>query len=266
MTTETKQNRFLFDFLLHLADTNLVLAQNLSSWCGHGPILEQDIALTNIALDLLGQSQYYYDLATLVDVQSRDADRLAMLRRESEYRNLLLVEMPNGHFGDTIMRQYLYDTYHELLLEQLKSCNIPSLAAIAEKALKEVQYHIKWSRDWVVTLGDGTQESHQRMKDAFNALWPYALEAFEPSGYQVGLRDLNLIVINWTELKKRYLKRLEETFEEASLFDALERVKQASTQSDIHQKGGKQGRHTENLGFILTELQYMQRSYPGLEW
>src|SRR5690554_4541533 len=181
------EKQHLIDFVLHQADTNLILGQRLSEWCGVGPVLEQDIALANIALDLLGQASNYYQYAAELGVNNESEDTLAMLRTEREYKNLLLVEQPNGHFGDTVARQFFFDAYHCLLLEQLLTVDDSRLRGIAEKSLLEARYHLRWSSEWMIRLGDGTEESHLRMKDALDRILPYVGELFLPASYQTAL-------------------------------------------------------------------------------
>jgi len=239
----------LFDFTLHLADTTLILSQRNSEWCGHGPILEQDIAITNISLDLLGQARNFYQYAATLIGGEFNEDSLAYLRKEREFKNLLLVEQPNGDWGQTILRQYLYSQFQYLLYEQLQQGPDEQLAAIAAKALKETAYHVRWSSEWVIRLGDGTNESYERMLKAIDELWRYTGEMFEKAPYET-LVDVSLLKNDW-------LQKVSHIFSEASL-PVPEKV--------FMQSGGKTGTHTEHLGFILAELQYMQRTYPGAEW
>lgn len=248
----------LRNFVLHQADNSLILAQRLCAWCGHGPILEQDIALSNIALDLLGQAHNYYDYAAVLTGGGATADSLAMLRTEQEYKNLLLVELPNEDFGQTVARQFFFDAYHVLLLEQINGlAQDLMLRAIAEKSLKEAKYHLRWSSEWMIRLGDGTDESHRRMQNAVDFLLPYVGEFFLLADYQQELitdgamgdpRDFQPA---WNAQVKAILK-------EACL--------EADLQQTYVHRGGKQGVHTEHMGYLLAELQYMQRAYPGLEW
>lgn len=255
--TVYQNNQNYIDFILHLADTNLILAQRLAELCGHGPILEQDIAITNISLDLLGQTSNYYEYAAEMIGNGATEDTLAMLREEREYKNLLLVELPNGHFGDTVARQFFYDTYHVMLLEQLLKAKDLKLQSIAEKSLKEVKYHAKWSSEWMIRLGDGTQESHDKIQQSVNDILPYVNEAFIPASYQKALIEEGLID-DTADFKAAWLAKVNEILEEATLTADIENA--------FAQKGGKEGVHTEHLGYILTELQYMQRTYPNLQW
>ncbi len=256
-TTVYQNNQNYIDFILHLADTNLILAQRLCEWCGHGPILEQDIAMSNMALDLLGQTSNYYDYAAEMIGNGATEDTLAMLREEREYKNLLLVEQPNGHFGDTVARQFFYDSYHVLLLEQLATIKDLKLQSIVEKSLKEVKYHLKWSSEWMIRLGDGTQESHDKIQKSVDDILPYVKEAFDNAPYQQALIEAELIP-NAQDFKTKWLANVNDILTEATIV--------ADVEGAFVQKGGKVGVHTEYLGYILTELQYMQRTYPNSKW
>ena len=241
----------LINYTLHLADTNLILAQRNAEWCGHGPILEQDIAITNISLDLLGQSRNFYQYAATLIGNDATEDSLAYLRTEREFKNCLLVEQPNNDWGQTILRQFFFSAYQFLLYEKLQHTNDEQLAAIAAKALKEVTYHLRWSSEWVVRLGDGTEESHQRMLTAIDELWRYTGELFVAADYEAAAGfEIAL-------LKDEWMKKVSHVFEEATL---------PVPEKAFMQTGGKTGTHTEHLGYILTELQYLQRTYPGAEW
>lgn len=246
-----QMNSLLIDYTLHLADNALIIAQKNSEWCGHGPILEQDIAITNISLDLLGQSRNFYQYAALLTGGDADEDKLAYLRTEREFKNCLLVEQSNGDWAQTILRQFFFSTYQFLLYEKLQNSNDEQIAAIAAKALKEVTYHLRWSSEWVIRLGDGTAESHQRMVKAIDELWRYTGELFVAAEYEMEAGfDVGLLKDDW-------MKKIIAVFDEATL-PVPEKV--------FMQTGGKTGVHTEHLGFILTELQYLQRTYPGAGW
>jgi len=257
-------NNFFTDYILHLADTTLILAQRNTEWCGHGPVLEQDIAITNISLDLIGQSRNFYQYAALLINQSTnqpinrltDEDQLAYLRKEREFKNLLLVEQPNGDWGQTILRQYLFSQYQYLLFEQLQNSKDDQLAAITAKALKEIKYHLRWSSEWVIRLGDGTDESHSRMLKAIDELWYYTGEMFINAPYEVQCTAEGFGFDN-SLLKADWLQKVKHVFEEATL-PIPEKV--------FMQTGGKDGIHTEHLGYILAELQYVQRAYPNSTW
>jgi len=240
----------LTDYILYLADTTLILSQRNSEWCGHGPILEQDIAITNISLDLLGQSRNFYQFAATL-IGNTDEDKLAYLRPEREFKNLLLAEQPNGDWGQTILRQFLFSQYQYVLFQQLQNSKDEQVVAIVTKALKEIAYHVRWSSEWVIRLGDGTAESHQRMIKAIDELWPYTGEMFMAADYE------KTMAIDFALLKKEWNEKVKYIFDEATLV-IPEKV--------FMQSGGKTGTHTEHLGYILTELQYMQRAYPNSEW
>ena len=237
------------DYILHLADTTLILSQRNAEWCGHGPILEQDIAITNISLDLLGQSRNFYQYAATLIGKDTTEDSLAYLRKEREFKNLLLVEQPNGDWGQTVLRQYLFSQFQYLLFEKLQHNSDKQLAAIAAKSIKETTYHVRWSGEWVIRLGDGTEESHNRMLKAIDELWRYTGEMFEPAGYET--------IVDVSLLKNDWLQKTKTVFAEAAL---------PVPSATFMQTGGKNGNHTEHLGYTLTELQYMQRTYPGAQW
>lgn len=244
-------DNFLVNYTLHLADSNLILAQRNAEWCGHGPILEQDIAITNISLDLLGQSRNFYQYAANLIGGEATEDSLAYLRTEREFKNCLLVEQPNGDWGQTILRQFFFSAYQFLLYEKLQKHKDEQIAAIAAKALKEVTYHVRWSSEWVIRLGDGTEESHQRMLKAIDELWRYTGELFMAADYE---KESGIDVAS---LQGEWMKKITSVFDEATL---------SVPEKTFMQSGGKTGVHTEHLGFILTELQYLQRTYPGAEW
>ena len=244
----------LIDYTLQLADNALILAQRNAEYCGHGPILEQDIAITNISLDLLGQARNFYQYAAeLINQQGNNTteDSIDYLRTEREFKNSLLVEQPNGDWGQTILRQFFFSTYQFLLYEKLQTNKDEQIAAIAAKAIKEVRYHLRWSSEWVIRLGDGTKESHQRMLSAIEELWRYTGELFMPAEYEKEAGFDTLV------LKESWMKKIAPVFEEATL---------PIPENVFMQSGGKTGIHTEHLGYILTELQYLQRTYPGAEW
>ena len=239
----------LIDYVLHLADTSLILGQRNAEWCGHGPVLEQDIAITNISLDLIGQARNFYQYAATLIGDRATEDTLAYLRKEREFKNLLLVEQPNGDWGQTILRQFFLSQHQHLLFQQLQNCNDKQIAAIAEKSLKEVTYHLRWSSEWVIRLGDGTEESHQRMQKAIDELWRYTGEMFETAAYET--------LVDLPGIKEAWMNKVKEIFLGATL---------PVPQKVFMQTGGKEGKHTEHLGYILTDLQYMQRAYPNSEW
>jgi len=246
----------LLHYVLQLADTSLMLAHRLSEWCGHGPILEQDLAMANIALDLLGEARSYYQYAAELEGQGRTEDDLAYLRSAVEYRNPLLAEQPNGDFADTATRQFLFDNFHYHLLQQLQTSPDERLAAIAEKSWKEAAYHLKWSSEWIIRLGDGTAESRQRLDKALANLWRYSGELTIPTASELNLQALGIIP-EYAGLQASMNAHVAKVFAEATL---------PLPAATYMQRGGKEGRHSEHLGYILTELQYMQRTYPGLTW
>ncbi|MDU0371574.1 1,2-phenylacetyl-CoA epoxidase subunit PaaC [Hymenobacter endophyticus] len=254
VTPELRQQ--LFEYVLQLADTSLILAHRLSEWCGHGPVLEQDLALANISLDLLGEARSYYQYAAELEGQGRTEDDLAYLRTAVEYRNVLLAEQPNGDFAHTIVRQFIYDAFHYYLLQQLQVGPDRQLAAIAEKSVKEAAYHIKWSSEWVIRLGDGTEESRRRVEAAIQALWRYSGELTTPSPTEQVLQAAGFGP-DYAAVQAQVDQHVTRVFAEATL---------PVLQGVFMQKGGKAGRHSEHLGYLLAELQYLQRTYPGLQW
>ena len=251
----------LINFTLHLADTTLILAQRNAEWCAHGPILEQDIAITNISLDLLGQSRNYYQYAAQLINQSTNQqvseDSLAYLRTERQYKNLLITELPNGDWAQTILRQFFFSVYQFGLYEQLMQGSDEQLSAIAEKSLKEITYHIKWSSEWVIRLGDGTEESNQRINHALKYLWQYTGEFFVAADFETKIE------INFVKLKEDWFKKVIEVLEEATLSSPFGGGWEGAV---FMHTGGKTGNHTEYLGYILAEMQHLQRTYPGAEW
>lgn len=246
----------LFEYLLRLGDNCLILGHRVSEWCGHGPILEEDLALANVALDLIGQAKLWLTLAGEVEGEGRDADKLAYLRDAGEFRNLLLVEQKNGDFAFTMTRQFLFDTWHYLLLRELRRSTDSRVAEIADKAEKEAAYHLERSGDWVVRLGDGTQESHRRMQRAVNILWPYAGELFEMDEIDDALLRPG-VSVDLAALRQPWHEHVGAMLEQATL---------EQPKSGWAQRGGKRGIHSEHLGFLLAEMQFLQRAYPGASW
>lgn len=246
----------LFEYLLRLGDDRLVLGHRLSEWCGHGPILEEDIATTNIALDLLGHATMFLRLAGQLEGKGRDEDALAYWRDEHEFRNLQLCELPNGDFGFTILRQFLFDAWSLHWLEALTRSSHAELGAIAAKALKETRYHLRHSGEWVQRLGDGTEESHARMQAALDELWPWTGELDYQDSVDQALRsdavvpDLALLRQPWEALTREVIGR------------ATLRIPDGPPRMT----GGRCGRHTEHLGHLLAELQIVARSHPGAKW
>ena len=241
----------LIDYTLHLADNALILGHRNSEWCGHGPVLEQDIAITNISLDLIGQARNFYQYAATLQADGSTEDSLAYLRDETEFKNCLLVELPKGDWAVTILRQFFFSTYQYFLYQQLQNNKDEQLAAIAAKALKEVTYHLRWSSEWVIRLGDGTDESRNRILKAMDELWPYTSELFDIADYEENCG------VDFSLLKNEWEKKVKEIFEEATL----------AVPGETHQQtGGKEGKHSEHLSHILSELQLLQRTHPGAEW
>jgi ring-1,2-phenylacetyl-CoA epoxidase subunit PaaC len=246
----------LFDYVLGLADEALILGHRLSEWCGHAPLLEEELALANIGLDLIGQARALYDYAGALEGKGRDQDALAYLRDAPAYRNLLLVEQPNGDFAATIARQFLYAAYTAPFWRQMTGSRDPTLAGIAAAAQHEADYHLRHAGEWLVRLGDGTAESRRRAQAALDALWPYTGELFE-SDEMVGT-----LVAEGIAADPAPIWAVWDTVVDAVLAEAtLSRPADGWMQS-----GGRHGRHTEHLGFLLAELQFLQRAYPGATW
>ena len=246
----------LYNYILGIADNSLILGQRMGELCGHGPTLETDIACTNISLDLFGQVRSYYQYAAKIAGDGRTEDDIAMLRKEREYVSVLLVEQPNTDFAYIMARQFLFDVYHLLFLQELEKSKDLTLSAIATKSIKEVSYHQRFSSDWIKRLGDGTDESHKKMQDAIDDLWTYTDELFHQTE-----SDKKMIAdgigIEITNFKEQYYKQISNVLDKATL--EIPELK-------YFQKGGKEGIHTEHMGYILAELQYMQRAYPNMSW
>ena len=245
-----------YKYILRIADDSLILGQRLSELCGHGPAIEEDIALTNIALDLIGQATSLYEYAAIVGGEGKTADDLAFLRFEREYSNCLLVEQPNGDFGMTIARQWFFDSFRVLFYEALLTSSDQQLAAIAAKSLKETKYHWKHSSEWLIRLGDGTDESHMRVQTSLNYLHRYSEELFFMDEVDADVIAQG-IGVDLTALKPIYNQKIEEVLVNATL---------ELPSNNWKQVGGRIGKHSEHLGHILSELQYMQRAYPNMEW
>lgn len=246
------RNENLINGVLHVADTALILGQRNAAWCAHGPILEQDIAITNITLDLIGQARNFYQYAALLineaDNKNETEDTLAFLRNERDFKNLLICELPNGDWAQTILRQFFFSTFQQLMYQKMMHSSDNQLAAIAAKSIKETNYHVKWSSEWVIRLGDGTDESNQRMKNAIEYLWQYTGEFFIAAEYEI---------VDVAALKNEWLEKVKSIFDEATL---------SLPENTFMQTGGKTGVHTEHLGFVLPEMQSLQRNFPGAEW
>ena len=245
-----------FEYLLRLGDSSLIIGHRLSEWCGHGPILEEDIALINIALDFVGNATSILEYAAKVEGKGRNEDDLAFMRGEREYRNLLITEQPNGDYANTIARQFLFDTYMFFLYEELKNSKDETIAAIAVKTHKEITYHLRHTSQWMLRLGDGTPESHARLQNAVNELWMFTSEMFE-------MDEVDAILIkegiapDLTKVKAAWEKQVQEVLAEATL---------TVPETKFKQKGSKEGKHSEHLGFLLAEMQYVHRSFPDAKW
>ena len=251
----TTQEAF-YNYIVRLGDDSLILGQRLSEWCGHGPVLEEDIAVTNIALDLIGQTNNLYELAVSIENNGKNVDQLAFLRLEKEYTNVLLVEQPNVDFGYTIVRQFFFDAYRKLVFEALCHSSDEKLAGIAEKSLKETKYHLKHSSEWVIRLGDGTEESHTRVQEAVNTLWKFTEELFYQDEVDQKVIELGLGIDS-------------SVFKEDWNIHVLNILTVATLTIPTKTwplEGGRKGTHTEHFGYLLSEMQYMQRTYPNMEW
>lgn len=263
---------------MHLADNTLILGQRNAEWTGHGPILEQDIAISNISLDLIGQARNFYQYAAkLINASTEQngllqsfypfiaakavegpitEDTLAYLRNAHDFSNCLLVELNKGDWAVTVLRQFFFSTYQFYLYGKLQTSKDSTLAAIAEKSLKEVTYHLRWSAEWIVRLGDGSAESNERISTALEDLWPYTGELLTNAPYESALLKEE-IAVDLENIQQQWLNKTREVLEEATL---------QLPGNKWMQQGGKEGKHTEHLGYILAEMQYLQRSYPGAEW
>ena len=254
----------LFEYTLRLADSDLVLSQRLGEWIGKGPVLEEDIALTNVGLDLLGQARMWLAYAGEIEGmhggRGRSEDELAFLRDASAFRNLLLTEQPNGNYADTMARQFYFDQWHRLALDALSSSTDGRIADIAAKAAKEVAYHVERSADWVIRLGDGTAESKRRMQSALDDLWMYTGEMFAPDATELALVETGAAA-DVRKLHDRWLSNVRDVLRQATLS-----LPTGVWMQGAEGRGGKQGVHTEHLGHMLAEMQFLPRAYPGLQW
>jgi len=251
-----KKDQALQIYLVRMGDNALVLAQRLSEWVGHGPELEEEMAMANFALDLVGQARMLFSLAAELEGRDKNEDDIAFLRDSADYTNLLLLEQPNGDFGETITRLVLFELFYALQLEALSGCSAASLAAIAAKARKESDYHLRHSAHWLIRLGDGTEESHRRVQESLDRLWCYTGEMFDADEVDRIMQsewngpDLELLKATWHS-------KLDEVLLEATL---------DKPQDEWMDGGGKQGKHSEHLGYILAEMQFLPRAYPGAAW
>jgi ring-1,2-phenylacetyl-CoA epoxidase subunit PaaC len=243
-------------YTLRRADDALILGHRLSEWCGHAPMMEEDMALANMGLDLLGQARELYGYAAKVEGKGHDEDKFAYMRDVRQYRNLLLLEQPNGDFARTMVRQFFYAAFADLYWRAMMKSTDPTLAAIAAKSEKESAYHIRHSSEWMVRLGDGTEESHARAQTAIDDLWAFTGEMFAVDDSERGLIDAG-IAIDPAGLQAQWLKTVSAVVNEATL---------ALPKSNWMQQGGRSGRHSEHLGHLLSELQSMQRTFPGATW
>ena len=251
-----KKNEALFEYVLRLADDALINGQRLSEWCGHGPFLEEDVGVANTALDLIGRARLLLTYAGQLEGKGRDEDALAYGRDEREFRNVLMLELPNGDFAFTCVRQYLVDAYNSLLYGHLLESRDETLAGIAGRAAKESAYHLRHTREWMLRLGDGTEESHMRSQQALDRLWPYAAEFFTADAVTGVIGELG-VGPDPQRLRHEWYSETRETFRRATLEPGDE---------GFHPSGGRDGRHTEYMGFLLAEMQFLQRAYPGLTW
>ena len=246
----------LYNYILELADNCLIAGQRLGELCGHGPSLETDIACTNISLDLFGQTRSYFQYAAEIKGEEATEDSIAFLRNEREYKSVLLVEQPNRDFAYTIARQYLFDVYHLLVLEKLQFSQDVTLSAIAKKSIKEVLYHVRFTGDWIKRLGDGTEISHEKAQNAIDGLWTYTNELFQVTEDSRIMTEEG-IGVDVSLLKDVYYEKVTALLEEATI---------QVPESKYFQKGGKSGIHTEHMGYLLADMQYMQRAYPNMKW
>ena len=245
----------LLIYTLRIADSSLILAQRMAEWCAKGPELEEDIALSNISLDMFGQANGFYEYAAQLD-GSKSADDLAFLRNEREFLNHQVVEIENGHFGKTIVRNFLYDAFKFLFFTKLSESKDEMLAALSAKSLKEVKYHLRHSTNWLIRLGDGTEESNAKVQESLEKIWQFTAELFEMDEIDTKLLNLGIAVDN-KALKTQWDKTVNSTLKKAKL---------KRPEDGYMATGGKKGMHTEYLGFLLAEMQFLQRAYPNAKW
>lgn len=250
------KNENLYKYLVRLADNSLIFGHRISEWTGKAPTLEEDIALSNFALDFVGQARSLYAYAALIEDKGRDEDQLAYVKLLHEYKNLLMLEQPNGDFGYTIMRAFVYTTFMHKFWQKMLNSADETLAAIAAKSEKEAAYHVRHSAEWVIRLGDGTKQSHERIQNSANEIWRFTAEMFETDGVEQALIADN-IAIDPKDIHQEWLDYIKEIFNVATL----------ELNSDVYQQtGGRDGQHSEHLGYILCELQWVQRTYPNSNW
>lgn len=248
--------QYLIDYSIALGDDALILGQRLSEWCANAPFLEEDLAISNVALDFIGRANMYYEYAAKLEGGERSADDIAFLRTEREFRNLLITELPIGDFAFSMARQLIVDLFNLAYLEELQKSADSELAAIAAKSIKESRYHLRRSRDWAIRLGDGTEESHSRIQKAFDDLWGYTHELFQTSEAESALLA-DGVSVDRAALRERWSAEMDAVLDQATLTRPGE---------DWSVTGGRNGVHTEHLGHMLAEMQYLQRAYPGLKW
>jgi len=246
----------LLNYVIALGDDSLMLGHRLSEWCRNGPFLEEDLALTNTSLDFIGRARMFYTYAAEIEGKGRGEDDIAYLRDCREYRNFLINELPNGDFAFTMARQLMVDAFDMGFFAGLAQSRDPMLAGIASKAIKESRYHLRRSEDWIIRLGDGTEESHERTQNAFNQLWGYAAEMFEMTDDEQKLVEAG-IAVDRNNLKTDWTSTLHAVLRQSTL---------EVPEGDWAIGGGREGKHTEHLGYLLAELQYLQRTYPGQHW
>lgn len=249
-------NDMLFDYLLRLGDNSLILGQRLAEWCGHAPMLEEDLALTNIGLDLLGQARMFLSYAGEIEGKGRDEDRLAYFRDTKDWRNLLLLEQPNGDFAVTMARQFFFDSFQYLQFESLSRSSDERLAGIAAKSLKEITYHRRHSSDWIIRLGDGTDESHKKMQGAIDDLWGYVPEMFDMDAVDEAM-VADGVGVDVTALRPEWDEYVNGVLAEATL---------SRPEDSWSVRGSREGKHSEHLGYLLAEMQFLPRAYPDAKW
>lgn len=254
--TVMNREQALYEYLLRLGDNALILGQRLTEWIGHAPVLEEELGSANIALDLIGQARGWLACAGAAEGLGRDEDDLAFHRDVLDFRNVLLVEQPNGHYGDTIVRQYLFDAFHYPLLTALSGCTDQHIAAIAAKSAKEAGYHRRRSAEWMIRLGDGTAQSRAKLQQSLDALWPYTGELFAMDTVDHTLRATG-VAADLTALRQAWDTHVDRTLKLATL---------QRPEAGWMQAGGKQGRHSEQLGYLLAEMQFLPRAYPDARW
>jgi ring-1,2-phenylacetyl-CoA epoxidase subunit PaaC len=257
MSTGMTLQKALFDYCLRIGDTSLILGQRLAEWCGHAPILEEDIALSNLSLDLIGQSRIMLTYAGQVEGEGKTEDDLAFFRDARQYRNLRLSELPNGDFAKTITRLYFISAYNYYVYSLLETSTDQTLSAFAGKSVKEVAYHLRHSRDWVLRLGDGTDESHEKIQNAVNELWDFVEDMFRADEIDNLLHE-NKIAPDLMEIRQKWDAEINDTFSKARL--TIPQV------NSFMRTGSREGNHTEHLGYILAEMQFLPRAYPDASW